>query len=90
MKDKSLFSKVIFLIIIAICGMLLTASLAFLAGSLNTELFDFKNLKVSNMIPIFLIGGFITCVGVGIGFLCVAKSAFFKAKDYFEQKETKK
>lgn len=88
MKNKSLFIQIISLIILAVVCLLLTVGIAFLAGSLNAELFDFKNLNFSNMIPILLIGGFISCVVVGICVLFVARTAFFKAKDYL--KETNK
>ena len=90
MKNKSLFSQVIALIILAVVCLFLTGVIALLAGSLNVELFDFKNMNFSNMIPIFIVGGFISCVFVGICFLFVARTAFFKAKDFFEETETKK
>lgn len=77
------------LIILAVVCLLLTVAAAFLVGSLNTELFDFENLNFSNMLPVLIAGGFISCVIVGICFLFVARSAFFKAKDYFEETETK-
>lgn len=89
MKNKSLFIQVISLIVLAVCCLLITVAVAFLAGSLNAELFDFENLNFSNMIPVFIIGGFISCVLVGICFLFVARTAFFKAKNYFEETETK-
>lgn len=85
MKNKSLFIQIVSLIIIAILCLVATVSIALLAGSLNTDLFDFKNLNFSNMIPVLIIGGFICCCIVGICFLFVARSAFFKAKDYFEK-----
>lgn len=95
MKNKSLFIQIISLIILAVICLLLTVGIAFLAGSLNADLFDFKNLNFSNMIPILLIGGFISCVVVGICVLFVARTAFFKAKDFLketnkEKGETKK
>ena len=89
MKSKSLFIQLVVLLIIAVSCILLTIFAAFLVGSLNVELFDFKNLNFSNMLPIFIIGGFISCVILGICFLCVAKTAFFKVKDYFKETETK-
>ena len=95
MKNKSLFSQTIFIIILAVVCLLLTVGTAFLVGSLNAELFDFKNMNFSNMIPVLLIGGFISCVIVGICVLFVARTAFFKAKDFLketnkEKGETKK
>ena len=59
-------------------------------GSLDKDIFDFKNLNFSNMIPILIIGGFISCVFVGICFLFVARTAFFKVKDYLEENEKEK
>ena len=85
MKNESLFSKVISLIILAVLCLLLTVGLSLLAGSLNVELFDFQNLNLSNMIPILLVGGFISCVVVGICVLFVARTAFLKAKDYLKE-----
>lgn len=85
MKNKSLFTQVIALIALSAVCVLLTVFIAFFAGSLSVDLFDFKNLNFSNMIPVLIIGGFICCCIVGICFLFVARSAFFKAKDYFEK-----
>lgn len=92
MKNKSLFMQFITLLILAILCLLTTVGVAILVGSLNTELFDFKNLNFSNMIPILIIGGFLSCVIIGICFLFFARTAFFKAKDYLEenQKNNKK
>ena len=90
MKNKTLFTQVISLIVIAIVCILFTVTVAILAGSLNTELFDFTNLNFSNMIPVIIIGVFISCVIVGICFLFVARTAFFKAKDYIEENQKKK
>ena len=90
MKNKSLFTQIVSLIILAVICLLLTIALAFLAGSLNAELFDFKNLNFSNMIPVLIIGGFICCSIVGICFLFVARTAFFKAKDYLEKNNNEK
>ena len=89
MKNKSLFVQIISLIVLAVVCILLTVVIAFLAGSLNIELFDFENLNFSNMIPVFIIGGFISFVLVGICFLFVARTAFLKAKNYLEENETK-
>lgn len=88
MKNKSLFLQIISIIILAVIFFLLTVSIALLAGSLNAEMFDFKNLNFSNMIPVLLIGGFISCFVIGICVLFVARTAFLKAKDYL--KETNK
>ena len=89
MKDKSLFSRFIFLIVLAVICLLLTVAIALLVGSINVELFDFENLNFSNMVPVLLIGGFISCVIIGICFLFVARTAFFKAKDYLDKNDSK-
>lgn len=89
MKNKSLFSQFLLIIILSVSCLLCTAAMAFLVGSLQIELFDFRNLNFSNMIPVLIIGGFISCVLVGICFLFVARTAFFKAKDYLEESQKK-
>ena len=85
MHNKSLFAQIIFVIIIAVLCLLLTVGVSLLAGSLNAELFDFQNMNFSNMIPVLLICGFISCVIVGICVLFVARTALTKAKDYFQE-----
>lgn len=89
MKNKSLFFQIIGLIIIALICILLTVGIAILAGSLNAELFDFSKLNFSNMIPILIIGIFISCFIVGIGVLFVLRTAFLKAKDYLKNNDNK-
>ena len=85
MKNKSLFTQTILVILLAVICLFSTVGIAFLAGSLNAEIFDFKNLNFSNMIPVLLIGGFISCFIVGICILFVGRSAFIKVKDYFNE-----
>ncbi len=85
MKNKSLFFQVMTLIIVAVVCLILTVSVAVLAGSLNAELFSFENFNFSNMIPVLIIGVFVTCVIVGICVLFVARTAFVKAKDYIKE-----
>ena len=85
MKNKSLFIQIVSLIILAVACLVLTIGIAVLAGALNVDLFDFRNLNFSNVIPILIIGGFISCVVVGICVLFVARSAFMKAKDFFNE-----
>lgn len=90
MKNKSLFSQVIFVIIIAVVCLLVTLGLSLLAGSLNVDLFSFRNLNFSNMIPMLLICGFISCIVVGICILFVIRSVWIKAKDYFNENNKEK
>ena len=85
MKNKSLFTQTILVILLAVICLFSTVIIAFLVGSLNAEIFDFKNLNFSNMIPVLLIGGFISCVIVGICILFIGRSAFIKVKDYFNE-----
>ena len=85
MKNKSLFIQIVSLIILAVICLILTIGIAILAGALNVDLFDFRNLNFSNVIPVLIIGGFISCVVIGICVLFVARSAFMKAKDFFNE-----
>lgn len=85
MQNKSLFKQTILVIILAVFCLLLTIGLALLAGSLNAELFDFENLNFSNMIPVLLIGGFLSCVVIGICVLFVGRTAFIKVNDFFKE-----
>ncbi len=83
MKNRSFFSQIILLIIISLVCVTLTAGIAFFVGTYNTVLFDFQNFNFANTIPVLIIGGFISCIIVGITVLFVARSVFFKVKDYF-------
>ena len=83
MKSKSVFSQIIFLIILSVICLMLTVGIALLAGSLNAEIFDFENLNFSNMIPVLIIGVFMSCVIVGLCVLFVAKSVFVNVKNFF-------
>ena len=85
MKNKSLFTQIILLIVLALVCLVLTVSIALLVGSESSTIFDFRNLNLANVIPVLLIGGFISCVVVGITVLCVTRSAFFKIKDYLKE-----
>lgn len=85
MKKKSFFSQIILLIILSLFCVVLTVGIALFVGSCNTTFFDFQNLNFANMIPVLIIGGFISCVVVGITVLFVARSVFFKVRDYFNE-----
>ena len=71
------------LVILSLVCVILTVGIALFVGSCNTTLFDFQNLNFANMIPVLILGGFISCVVVGITVLFVARSVFLKVKDYF-------
>ena len=92
MKNKPVFIQIITLIILAVVCFSFTIAAAVLAGSLNAELFDFENFNFSNMIPVLLIGIFISCVIIGVCSMFVIRSVFCKAKDYLKenQKNNKK
>ncbi len=83
MSKKPIFAKIIIILAVALICLVLTLSLAFLFGSINTEVFDFSNLNLSNMLPVIIIGGFISCVIVGFLIMFLAKDVFVKVKDYF-------
>ena len=90
MKNKSLFSQIIFVIIVAVICLLVTIGVSLLVGSLNVDLFSFRNLNLSNMIPTLLICGFISCIIVGICILFVIRSVWVKTKDYFNENNKEK
>ena len=67
-------------VIVAFVGIILTIFFAFMAGSIDTPLFDFENLNLANFIPVILIGGFLTAITVGFVLLFASKSIFMKIK----------
>ena len=85
LKNKSTFSQVILIILIAVLCMVATVTVALLAGSADVDLINWKDLNLSNMLPVLLIGGFLTCVIVGIAVLCVSRTVFFKVKDQLKE-----
>ena len=68
-------------IVIALICLILTITVALLFGSSSTDFFDFSNLNISNMLPIIIVGGFISCVIIGILVIILAKDVFVKIKD---------
>lgn len=85
MKNKSFFTQIILLIVLSIICIVLTVGIALFAGSIDVTLLDFKNLNLANVIPVLLIGGFISCVIIGIVVLFIARSIFFKVKEYLAE-----
>ncbi len=81
-KKKSVFAQIMILVAVALVGLVLTVCMALLAGSVETSIFDWRNLNLANMIPILIIGGFITCVVVGIAVIVVSRSIFYRVRDY--------
>ena len=82
MKNRSFFSQIMLLVVLSVVCIVLTVGIAFLVGSYNTTLFDFTNLNLANMIPVLILGGFISCVIVGITILFISRSVFLKIKNY--------
>ncbi len=89
MKKKSVFGGILLLIIISLICIAVTVSAALLAGFADVELFDFKNLNLSNMIPVLIVGGIVSCFVIGITVLFVGRTVFFKIKDYFSETDKK-
>ncbi len=87
MKDKSLFTKVILLIVLCVICIVMTVGVSLLFGAIDITLFDFSKLNFSNMIPILIIGGFLSCVVVGIAVLFLGKSAFLQFHEYIKKKD---
>ncbi len=87
MSKKSIFAKIMIIIAVAIGCLILTAVAAVLLGSNSADLFNLSNLNLSNMIPVIVIGGFVSCVAVGILVVVLAKDIFVKVKDYLFGKE---
>ena len=87
MKKQSIFSLIVFLIILSLLAICLVVAMALFAGTFETTLFDFSNLNFANVIPVLVFGGFICCVIIGIAVLFVVRSVFLKTKDYFNDKK---
>ena len=88
MKGKSTFAQLLTIIIVALIGIILTLIIAFWVGSSDAQIFDLRNLNWANVVPVILIGGFITCVTVGIVVMIVSKNVFMKIRDYFLEDKT--
>ncbi len=82
MKNKSVFSKIILLVVLSLACILVTFVIALLAGSWNTTIFDFRNLNFANMVPVLIIGGIISCILIGVTVLFVSRAIFLKVRDY--------
>ncbi len=88
-KNKSFFSQIILIVIIAVICLIVTIGFALLLGSIDTTVFDFKNLNFANMIPVLIIGGIISCIVVGIAIMFLSKNVFASVKNYFEEENKK-
>ncbi len=85
MKNKSLFPKIILVIIVTIVCILSTVGISLLAGAIEKTIFDFSNINFANMIPVLLIGLFVSCVIIGIMILFIGKDAIVQVYDYYKK-----
>ena len=77
------------LIFIILACLVTTVAIALLAGAADMDLFDFSKLNFSNMIPVLIVGGILSCFIIGIAFLFLGRTIFFKVKDYFFETDNK-
>ena len=84
MKDKSLFAQILLLVVLTFLCVTLTFTIALFAGSIEVSIFNFENLNIANMIPIFILGGLITCFTIIITLLFTSRTLFHKIKKLFE------
>ena len=87
MSQKPITTKVVVIIVVGLLCFLLTVLSAFLFGAIDADVFDFSQLNFSNMIPVMIIGGFLSCVVVGLLVVFLAKDVFIKVKDYVLESE---
>lgn len=86
MKEKSIFRQVMLIVFVGLGCVLLTAAAALFFGTFKAELFDLSSLNFSNMIPVLIIGGFLTLVVIVISVIFVSRSVFYKIKEYINKK----
>ena len=87
---KSVFTQMMILLLVALIGFTLTILLALFAGSIDETMFDWKNLNLSNMIPVLIAGGILTCISVIITVMIVSRSVFSQVHNFlFEDKGEK-
>lgn len=89
MKNTSLFMQLLLLITLMFICITLTVSVALLAGSIETSIFDFRNLNIANMIPVFIFGGLITLFTAVVVLLFTSRTLFYKIKNFFEEDNNK-
>ncbi len=87
MNKNSLFTQTILIIILAVICIFLTVAFALLFGSIDTNIFDFKNFNFVNALPVLIVGIIISCFVTGIAILFLAKNTFFKVKKYFDNND---
>ena len=89
MKKENLWTKMIILVLVVFFCLFMTLALAFLAGSIEESLFDFKNLNFGNMIPVLIIGGLMSCMILSICFLLFSKSFSHKIREFLSKDNDK-
>ena len=89
MKNTSLFMQLLLLITLMFICITLTVSVALLAGSIETSIFDFRNFNIANMIPVFIFGGLITLFTAVVVLLFTSRTLFYKIKNFFEEDNNK-
>ena len=77
------------LVIVVFVCIVLTISIALFVGSSDMILFDFRDFNFANALPIFIIGGFISCTIVVITLLFLLWAIYLKVKDYFSKAKIK-
>lgn len=90
MKNKSLFMQILILAALTFMCVALTITVALLAGSIETSIFDFSNLNIANMIPVFIFGSLTTGFVVVITLLFTSRTLFYKLKNFFEENNNDK
>lgn len=90
MKNKSLFLQVLLLVVLGFLCISLTITVALLAGSTETTIFDIRNLNLSNMIPVFIFGGLITCFTLAVTLLFTSRTLFHRIKNFLETDNNEK
>ena len=85
MKNKSLFSQIITVVVLIVICVFLTLFITLLAGSLNVDLFDFRHLNYSNVIPVLIICIFLSCVAITVSILFLSRTAILKAKEFLNE-----
>ena len=83
MKEKTVFSQIILIVAVALICAVLTAGTALVVGLSDTNFFDFANFNFSNVIPVLIIGGVLSCIIIGITVVFVSGTIFEKVKNYF-------
>ncbi len=88
MKDKSLFTRVLLLAAVFFICLAMTVGITLIFGAIDVTLFDFSKLNFSNMIPVFIVGLFISFIIVFFVFMFVGRTAFTKFIDYINNDKT--